>query len=92
MSDVVADISMSLDGFVSGPDAGPGQGLGRGGEALHTWAMEGNSEVDQQARGAAPGGIRLFDGGEAIELEQVDVRVTPFATHLTYVPAGRRNR
>lgn len=40
MPKVVADISVSLDGFVTGPEPGPGRGLGRGGEALHTWALE----------------------------------------------------
>lgn len=40
MTKVVADITVSLDGFVTGPDPGPEAGLGRGGEALHTWAME----------------------------------------------------
>jgi hypothetical protein len=36
MTTVVADISVSLDGFVTGPDAGPDNGLGTGGEPLHT--------------------------------------------------------
>jgi dihydrofolate reductase len=40
MTKVVADISVSLDGFVTGPDPSFEQGLGRGGEALHTWALE----------------------------------------------------
>ncbi|HEX2502858.1 MAG TPA: hypothetical protein VHK00_02860, partial [Miltoncostaeaceae bacterium] len=31
------DMSMSLDGFITGPDDDPGQGLGRGGERLHAW-------------------------------------------------------
>jgi dihydrofolate reductase len=31
------DISMSLDGFIAGPDDGPGNGLGDGGERLHEW-------------------------------------------------------
>ncbi len=39
MTKVVADISMSLDGFVTGPDPGPDQGLGLGGEGLHRWAL-----------------------------------------------------
>jgi hypothetical protein len=33
---VEVDISMSLDGFVTGPDE-HGAGLGRGGEPLHYW-------------------------------------------------------
>jgi dihydrofolate reductase/uncharacterized protein YndB with AHSA1/START domain len=30
-------MSMSLDGFITGPDDGPEQGLGAGGERLHEW-------------------------------------------------------
>jgi dihydrofolate reductase len=30
-------MSMSLDGFIAGPDDGPEQGLGAGGERLHDW-------------------------------------------------------
>lgn len=41
MSDVVVDISMSLDGFVTGPDDFQGQGLGLGGEPIHNWVMGG---------------------------------------------------
>src|SRR3954468_19318409 len=39
MSKVFFDISMSLDGFIAGPDMRPGQGLGRGGEQLHEWVV-----------------------------------------------------
>src|SRR3954464_8114198 len=39
MTRIIADISISLDGFVTGPDPGPDNGLGTGGEALHTWAF-----------------------------------------------------
>ena len=35
----IASISVSLDGFVTGPDDRPGQGLGRGGERLHYWVF-----------------------------------------------------
>jgi dihydrofolate reductase len=34
------DISMSLDGFIAGPDMTPDKGLGEGGERLHRWAFE----------------------------------------------------
>src|SRR3954454_23364332 len=37
MSNSVLYMSMSLDGFIAGPDDGPGQGLGAGGEVLHAW-------------------------------------------------------
>ena len=42
MTRVVADITVSLDGFVTGPDAGPGNGLGTGGEPLHKWVFSGD--------------------------------------------------
>jgi dihydrofolate reductase len=37
MGKVVFDISMSLDGYVAGPNDGPDNGLGEGGERLHEW-------------------------------------------------------
>ncbi len=41
MVEVVAGITTSVDGYVTGPDDGPGQGLGAGGEALHNWVFGG---------------------------------------------------
>jgi dihydrofolate reductase len=37
VSSSVLYMSMSLDGFITGPDDEAGQGLGRGGERLHEW-------------------------------------------------------
>src|SRR3954467_13280986 len=37
----IASISVSLDGFVPGPDDRAGQGLGVGGERLHYWVFGG---------------------------------------------------
>jgi dihydrofolate reductase len=37
MASVVAEITVSLDGFVAGPNDGPELGLGEGGEQLHEW-------------------------------------------------------
>nr|WP_067583553.1 MULTISPECIES: dihydrofolate reductase family protein [Amycolatopsis] len=39
-SRVVVDISMSLDGYVTGPGADPEHGLGAGGEPLHAWVSD----------------------------------------------------
>ncbi|PKV97299.1 uncharacterized protein YndB with AHSA1/START domain [Amycolatopsis echigonensis] len=39
-SRVVVDISMSLDGYVTAPGAGPEHGLGVGGEPLHAWVSD----------------------------------------------------
>jgi dihydrofolate reductase len=37
----VLDMSMSLDGFIAGPNEGPGNGLGDGGDRLHEWVFAG---------------------------------------------------
>ncbi len=39
MPKIFADISVSLDGFVAGPNDGPDLGLGEGGERLHEWIV-----------------------------------------------------
>jgi dihydrofolate reductase len=64
---VVADITMSLDGFVTGPGADPQHGLGIGGEPLHNWVME-PDDVDTEVlteatemSGAVVMGRNLFD-------------------------------
>jgi dihydrofolate reductase len=63
----VGDISMSLDGFVTGPNAGPENGLGDGGEPIHAWVF-GDDPVDQaflaegtERSGAVVMGRNLFD-------------------------------
>ncbi len=64
----MADISISVDGFVTGPDADLHHGLGRGGEPLHEWAVASDHQVDAEvhrqatgATGAVVMGRRLFD-------------------------------
>ena len=37
MSKVVLDVSVSLDGFTTGPNVRPEEPMGDGGEQLHTW-------------------------------------------------------
>lgn len=41
MGHVLATITISLDGYVAGPDDHAGHGLGDGGERLHYWVMGG---------------------------------------------------
>ena len=67
MAKVIADITMSIDGFVTGPDPDLEHGLGHGGEPLHTWAFS-DDDVDAQVlaqsterSGAVVMGRRLFD-------------------------------
>ncbi|GAA4587340.1 dihydrofolate reductase family protein [Planotetraspora phitsanulokensis] len=40
MSTVFVSMSMSLDGYIAGPNARPGNPLGDGGERIHTWMYE----------------------------------------------------
>ncbi|HWL37790.1 MAG TPA: dihydrofolate reductase family protein [Frankiaceae bacterium] len=39
MGSTVLYMSMTLDGFIAGPDEGPDNGLGDGGERLHEWVF-----------------------------------------------------
>ncbi|QSZ48239.1 dihydrofolate reductase family protein [Arthrobacter sp. D5-1] len=40
MSRVTCDLTVSLDGFVAGPNQSPDKPLGEGGESLHRWQFE----------------------------------------------------
>jgi dihydrofolate reductase len=48
VSATVLYMSMSLDGFIAGPNEGPGNGLGDGGHRLHEWALPG-ADADHKA-------------------------------------------
>jgi dihydrofolate reductase len=52
MSKVAAGITMSLDGYVTGPNDRPGAGLGDSGERLHHWVFGGPWTYDEEPRGA----------------------------------------
>ena len=53
MSATVLYMSMSLDGFIAGPNEGPGNGLGDGGHRLHEWAFGDRAGVNGQVFGEA---------------------------------------
>lgn len=55
MSKVVAAITTSVDGYVTGPNDGPGKGLGEGGERLHYWVFGGPWSYDAEPGGEATG-------------------------------------
>jgi dihydrofolate reductase len=44
MGKVATGLSMSLDGFIAGPNDGPGRPLGEGGERLFAWFSAGDTE------------------------------------------------
>jgi dihydrofolate reductase len=55
MTKVNAGITTSLDGYITGPDDGPGRGLGEGGERLHYWVFGGPWSYAEEARGEPTG-------------------------------------
>lgn len=69
MSKVIADISMSLDGYVTAPGPDQENGLGVGGEPIHAWVLEEPRSAADEAvlagsfeqTGAVVMGRRLYD-------------------------------
>ena len=68
MTKVIAGITTSVDGYITGPDDGPGKGLGEGGERLHYWVFGGPWTYDAEPRGQA-------SGEDAAWLEDVSSRI-----------------
>ena len=54
MARVISGITMSLDGYVTGPDDRLGAGLGEGGERLHEWVFGGPWTYDGPRGTPAP--------------------------------------
>lgn len=70
MAKVMSEISMSLDGFVTGPNVGVGNGMGDDGDRLHDWRFDAKTETDAaivdeiyESTGAVLIGKRMFDVG-----------------------------
>jgi dihydrofolate reductase len=68
MGKVIFDISMSLDGFITGADRTPEEPLGDGGEHLHDWAFNSKDEYNRNlisqsvsTTGAVICGRRTYD-------------------------------
>ena len=68
MTLVIGDITVSLDGFVTGPGADTDHGLGLDADGLHAWALDSDHPVDRgvlerhtAASGAVVMGRRTFD-------------------------------
>jgi dihydrofolate reductase len=55
MSSTVLYMSMSLDGFITGPNESPENALGDGGEVLHEWVFQGTGDHPRQAVGGLGG-------------------------------------
>jgi dihydrofolate reductase len=70
MSKVVSEISMSLDGFITGPNVRVGNGMGDEGDRLHDWKFDAKTETDAAivaeiyaSTGAVVMGKRMFEVG-----------------------------
>jgi dihydrofolate reductase len=79
MSKVVLYMSMSLDGFIAGPDDGPDHGLGVNGERLHAWLRAG---------GVDPGSYRPVDGPGATVFDEVMATGAVIVGRRTFEFAG----
>jgi dihydrofolate reductase len=70
MGKVTCEISMSLDGFIAGPNVRVGNGMGDDGDRLHAWRFGAKTETDDaivDERNASTGAVligkRMFDVG-----------------------------
>ena len=55
MAKVIAGITTSVDGYITGPDDGPDKGLGEGGERLHYWVFGGPWSYERGPHGEPDG-------------------------------------
>jgi dihydrofolate reductase len=60
MTKVAAGITVSLDGYIAGPNDGPGRGLGDNGEQLHYWVFGGPWSYEAPPTGEATGTDKQF--------------------------------
>ena len=82
MTKVLAGITTSVDGYITGPNDGPGKGLGEGGERLHYWVFGGPWTYDDGPKGEAT-------GEDAAWLEEVTAAIgAVVAGRWTYEAAG----
>ena len=84
MSASVLDMSISLDGFIAGPNAGPDNGLGDGGPRLHEWVFRG-------AGGPGEDGLEVFRGSGGVNGQVFDEVMSTGAVVAgrgTFEPAG----
>ena len=80
MGKVIADQSMSLDGFSTGPNVGVGNGMGDGGELLHEWMFsEGDgAAVNAGVREDTPFNLLQRSGAVVVGRRMFDVGVEPW--------------
>jgi hypothetical protein len=88
MTKVIAGITMSVDGYITGPDDGPGKGLGVGGERLHYWVFGGPWSYDALPEGGATGDDQAWFetamAGLGAVVAGLGVRQSSHATFIDY--------
>ncbi len=96
---IYANMSMSLDGFIAGPNVSLDNGLGDGGERLHDWMFTGKSEAEATAfleglfvsTGAVVMGRTLLDVGIGPWGDEPVFHVPVFVvTHRAAEPIARK--
>jgi dihydrofolate reductase len=84
-------MSMSLDGFIAGPNEGPDNGLGDGGHRLHQWSPE--PEPDRTVlSGHLAGGNVLVHGAGTAQLALAAGVLDELEIHLIPVLFGQGRR
>jgi dihydrofolate reductase len=83
MSSTVLYMSMSLDGFIAGPNERPDNGLGDGGQRLHEWSFPGAEDDGDFAAAVA----RMRGGNRQIYDEMMSTGAV-VAGRGTFEPAG----
>ncbi len=92
MSKTIVDLSMSLDGFTSGPSISLELPMGNGGERLHEWLFNSKTDIDKkileelvETSGAVILGRRTYDVG----IGEPWGGVSPFSVPAFVVSNGR---
>jgi dihydrofolate reductase len=82
MSSTVLYMSMSLDGFIAGPNESLDNGLGDGGMRLHEWMLPGGGEVSLEAA------VRQVRGANRQIVDEFMSTGAVVAGRGTFEPAG----
>jgi dihydrofolate reductase len=81
MAKIIAAITMSVDGYITGPDDGPDKGLGEGGERLHYWVFGGPWSYENEPTG-------LPEGEDAAYLNEMTARAGAIVVGRTMYEAA----
>src|SRR2546423_9405314 len=92
MAKTVSEMSISLDGFITGPDDKAEQGLGRGGEVLHEWIFRNPGTFDEIIAAARADTGCLLTGRHSYEVAGGWARSRRSRCRSSCSRTGRRRR